>query len=72
MSLVRILHKLGLVKGIWLEDDFGEVYMTIKHKNPFGKNWAHVYWFTKIGHVWLMDDGTCTGRSGYIKRWKDF
>jgi hypothetical protein len=70
--LVRILHKLGLVKGIWLEDCEGEIYTTIKHKNPFGKKWAYVYPFTKIGCVKLNEDGTCTGKSSYIKRWIDF
>lgn len=56
---------------IVLLDHEGEFYYTIAYKHPFveGGRYAHVYWFTKVGHVTLNEDGTTSGNSGYIKKW---
>ena len=68
--LIRILHKLGIIDGILLEDFQYRTYISIKRKNKFGK-WAYVYPFTKVGHVKLNEDGTCFGESFYIDKWID-
>jgi hypothetical protein len=55
---------------ICLQDFEGETYKTTMRKDASGQNVAHVYWFPWTGHVICHADGTCTGRSSYIKRWK--
>ena len=71
--LVRILHRLGIVRGVWLQDRWGKLYITIKRHDPFGDHWVHVYPFLRIGRVVLNADGTCSSESStYIERWVDF
>lgn len=70
--MLRILYYLGIVDLVWLESCSGIQYLTIKKKNPFGEYWCHVYPYTKIGHVILNEDGTCSGKSTYIERWVDY
>jgi hypothetical protein len=67
--MVWLLHKLGLVQGIWLQDHHGKTYRTWVRKTPFEKKWAPVYPFTGVGSVILNPDGTCSGSSIYIERW---
>ena len=69
--IIRILHKLGVVKGIFLQDHTLEIYTTIKKQNEFNDIYAHVYPFLKVGYVILNKDGTCSGPSIYIKKWLD-
>lgn len=66
--LVRTLHKMGLVKGVALEDHWGKIYYSIKKRHPLkeGVWYAHVYPGSKVGFVILKDDGTCEGSSSYI------
>lgn len=67
-----ILKLISLLTGrkiVWLEDFEGETYRTIERETPFGKK-AYVYWFTRIGDVKLNEDGTTSGSSLYVKKWK--
>jgi len=48
----------------------GQTYYTIMYKDPWGYNYAHVYWITKTGHVICRSDGTTDGASTYIQYWK--
>ena len=66
--IIRLLSYFGLIEGIVLEDFQGEVYYTKSFDTPFGKK-AHVSPVTKVGYVNLLEDGTCTGKSSYIKKW---
>ena len=56
---------------IALRDQWGEIYFTVKKKDPFGGCWAWIYPITKVGHVILNEDGSCSGKSSYIKKWVD-
>lgn len=67
--IIKLLHYLGIVEGVYLIDSFGEVYLTCKRKNPFN-TFANVYPVFRVGHVVLHEDGTCSGTSCYIKEWK--
>jgi len=67
--MIRILHKLGLVHGVFLEDFEGEIYKTWMIQSPFGHKYAYVYPFVKIGYVQLWGDGTCSSTC-YIERWR--
>ena len=67
--MLKIISLITGRKIIWLEDMDGETYRTLLKTTPFG-NKAHVYWLTRTGFVNLNDDGTCTGLSSYIKKWK--
>jgi len=67
-----LLHKLHVVKLVWLEDFEGVSYLSIKRKHPFGGNWCYVYPIYKIGHVNLLDNGVTTGQSNDITKWKDY
>ena len=68
---VVLYHKLKLKQGIILEDCDGEVYYTFKEESPFNKSIAFIFPSTKVGHVVLNKDGTTSGSSIYIERWKD-
>lgn len=69
--MLRLLAFIFRWELVWLQDFQGKVYLTKTNNNPFGK-YAHIYHFTKIGHVVLNDDETCSGESSYIKRWKPY
>ncbi len=72
MSIIlRLLKALRLIKVVAMQNMHGEVYYSIKRKDPFGQNWARVSPFTAVGHVLLLDDGECGGESSYIKKWID-
>lgn len=68
--MIKLLNYLGLVKGCYLEDMWGEQYTTAYRITPSGKRAAPVYFFTGVGHVILNDDGSCSGQSTYISKWK--
>ena len=70
--IIRLLDRLGIVKGVYLEDCWGGVYETVANrKHPFRDAYtAHVYAFTGIGDVILNADGSTGGGSCYIRRWK--
>ena len=55
---------------ICLEGYKGQTHKTTMRRNAFGKNEASVYWFPPVGHVICNNDGTCSGESSYISRWK--
>jgi hypothetical protein len=67
--LLKLISYLSGKRIVLLEDFQGQVYKTLETKSEFGKRTAYVYWFEKVGHLTLNDDGTCSGRS-YIERWK--
>lgn len=54
-----------------LKDHEGKLYKSIGYIDPFTESdmYAHVYWFTKIGHVTLEKGGRCSGSSSYIHNW---
>lgn len=59
---------------VLLESKSGQIYPTLASKqfNPFTQKYqmtAPVYWFSKVGHAILHEDGTTTGDAIYIKRW---
>lgn len=66
--MARLLSRLGVVRGVWLEDYRHEIYGTWARKSPFGRVMAYVYPWHKIGCVLLCEDGTVP--NSYIKRWK--
>ena len=66
----RILKLFGS-QIVALKDMHGKIRFSIKKKDPFGVYWAYVYPMTKVGHVILNEDGTCSGESSYIKKWID-
>ena len=69
-----ILKLMSIFTGrkiVWLEDFQGGIHRTIEAKgNPFNNRWCYVYPLTRVGHVVLNDDGTTSGKSSYIERWK--
>lgn len=67
--LIRLLNALGIIRGVWLLDFQGEEYLSIARQGHSGGLWAYVYPFTRIGHVVLNDDKTCSGCSSYITKW---
>lgn len=72
MFILKLLQILGIVKLVWLKDHVNCVYLTILREDSFGVQWAYVHPFTRIGHVILNPDGTCGGKSIYIKRWEPY
>ena len=67
---VRLLDRLGLVKGIRLVGIFDEQYFTWVKRYKGAYFWyAHVYPQSKVGHVFLLQNGWCFGKSSYIKYW---
>ena len=75
MLLKKILHKLKIVKLVWLQDFDGQLYLTwITKTNPFDDQPAcHVHPFFSVGYVVLKPDGTCSGLNEtihYIEKWK--
>ncbi len=70
--LLKLLHKLKLIKLIWLIDHEQEVYLTwVDRDTPFGLV-CNIYPFTRTGKVLLNPDGTTSGPSSYIKYWKPY
>ena len=70
--LIRILNKLGLVTGIWLEDFQYEVSYSILRTNPSGQKWAYKFPFIHISRWVLNDDGSIdTEKSdhSYMRKW---
>lgn len=65
--IARLLHALGR-EVIWLEDSWGELYLTIAHDDK-----AFIYPFTRVGRLTLNSDHT-TGGAGvsYIRYWKRY
>ena len=67
--MLRLLALLGIIEIVILLDKDGQEFWTYKRKRAIGGYQAFVYPFTRVGHVILNDDGTCSGRSCYIKSW---
>lgn len=68
MKLIAYLFNLKIVV---LTDYEGEEYITFERKRLGSEgSWANVYPFTATGHVILRPDGTTSGKSHYVKRWK--
>lgn len=67
--MIKLLNFLGIVRGIYLEDDDHDVWATWETKSPFVKRGAYVYPLTRVRYVELLDDGTVGGNI-YVKRWK--
>lgn len=70
--LIRILSKLGLITGIWLEDWKGNLYYTKLKKNPSGLKWAYSYPFTHISRWVLNNDGSIDRKKSeytFMEKW---
>lgn len=50
-----------------LEDFQGETYKTVANKTPSGRLSAPVHFMTRVGHVYLEEDGTVN--NSYIRTW---
>jgi len=70
--LIRIVALITGGKLVWLQNYDGRCHESIAYADAFGKTIAHRYWFTKIGHCILQDDGTVykNSEASYIKAWK--
>lgn len=53
-----------------IEDSQGESKFSLAYYDTFGKLVCPVFWLTKVGHCILQENGTVTGKSYYIKKWK--
>lgn len=69
MLLLKLTSFFTRKRIVILQDMDGDHYYTLENESPFGGKCANVYWWSKIGHVWLLPDGTCQGSSSYIKNW---
>jgi hypothetical protein len=67
--VIWLLHKLGILRGVWLLDFQGDTYRTYMRETPFGR-YAYVYPWTRVGNVALKEDGTTGGPSCYVHFWK--
>ena len=69
--MIRLLHKLKIVKGVVLIDRNDRLYITRRRKDRSTKRYyCYVLPFTKTGKTYLKDDHTVEGKFFYIKRWK--
>lgn len=66
--IVRLLNYLGIVKGVYLRDRWGEVFITWERRNPWAFS-AFKYPFMRIGQVTLEKDGKTGGEATHIKEW---
>lgn len=72
----RLRAEIGRIFGrryVVTQDHEGEQRLHRRHKSVFGEDgWCFVYDFTRVGHFLLNRDGTCSGQSSYIRKWKDY
>ena len=68
--ILKLLHRIGLIKAVWLQDHQGEVYLSRQRIDGFGNYWCYVYNFTHVGHVILNKVGSCGGSASDIEKWK--
>lgn len=80
--MIWLLSKLGLIRGVYLLDCWGDTYSSIAYYRTnkravklFGETlkkelWCRVYPFTAVGDVVLNPDSTTSGDSSYIKKWR--
>lgn len=68
--MMRLLAFLTGRRIVYLQDRNGRVYKSSAKLNPWGELSCPVYFWTSVGQVTLLPDGSTAGDASYVRRWK--